>query len=116
MNNSTLDKQIEEYKKEMQKYAPKPNGCDNCWGDLGGKCTDKCKEEFKVYGEYWETVNNFVSQLKTLILKTCEEELKALKKEYEEVQDYLDKEYGEGVHCPNYMGILETKIEELITE
>ena len=27
------------------KYTP-TNGCENCWGDLGIVCTDKCQDEF----------------------------------------------------------------------
>lgn len=33
------------------KYTP-TNGCDNCWGDLGGDCTDECKCQFKLAGEF----------------------------------------------------------------
>jgi hypothetical protein len=32
--------------KLLDKYTP-TNGCDNCWGDLHGECTNKCKQEFK---------------------------------------------------------------------
>ena len=38
-----------------ERYAP-TNGCDNCWGDLGGKCSDKCRQEFKEYGEFWRNM------------------------------------------------------------
>jgi hypothetical protein len=37
--------------KLTSKYTP-TNGCDNCWGDLHQGCTNKCKEEFKVAGEF----------------------------------------------------------------
>jgi hypothetical protein len=41
------------------KYTP-TNGCENCWGDLGGTCTEKCKKEFAVARE-------FVSELYYLV-------------------------------------------------
>lgn len=41
------------------KYTP-TNGCENCWGDLGGSCTEKCKEEF-------EKSREFITELYSLI-------------------------------------------------
>ena len=32
--------------KLVDKYFPS-HGCANCWGDLGGRCTDQCNKEFK---------------------------------------------------------------------
>lgn len=34
-----------------EKYYP-TNGCDNCWGDLGGSCTLECREEFRKAHEF----------------------------------------------------------------
>jgi len=33
------------------KYTPTV-GCENCWGDLGQGCTEKCKDEFKKSNEF----------------------------------------------------------------
>ena len=30
----------------MVKYCP-TNGCDNCWADLHGKCSEQCDREFR---------------------------------------------------------------------
>ena len=30
----------------IDKYFPS-HGCDNCWGDLHGKCSDQCNKEFR---------------------------------------------------------------------
>jgi len=43
------------------KYAPKPNGCDNCWGDLHSGCSEKCKNEFKEYGAFWNDLRILIS-------------------------------------------------------
>ncbi len=34
-----------------RRYTP-TNGCDNCWGDLGGNCSQKCKDEFEKSQEF----------------------------------------------------------------
>jgi len=48
------------------KYTP-TNGCDNCWGDLGQGCTDKCKEEFHKSSEFVGELYRLVrGALKTL--------------------------------------------------
>lgn len=35
-----------------KKYFP-TNGCDNCWGDLGGKCSEQCNKEFRASSGFW---------------------------------------------------------------
>lgn len=80
---------IEEFEKEISKYAPKPNGCDNCWGDLGGRCTDQCKEEFKVYGEFWKVVNGLQQVLSEVEREAYERGQKD--KEEELTQNALNK-------------------------
>jgi predicted nucleic acid-binding Zn ribbon protein len=46
--------------KLIDKYFP-VHGCDNCWGDLGQGCTEKCKKEFKDGHEFaqdlWSIIN-----------------------------------------------------------
>lgn len=36
------------------------NGCDNCWGDLGGGCTEKCKREFENSGKFAKELYSLV--------------------------------------------------------
>ena len=36
----------------MSKKNTATNGCDNCWGDLGQGCNEKCTKEFKESGEF----------------------------------------------------------------
>ena len=41
------------------KYTP-INGCDNCWGDLGQGCTNKCKDKFKKSSDFVNELYNLV--------------------------------------------------------
>jgi len=43
----------------ISKYFP-TNGCDNCWGDLGGKCSDQCNKEFREMGKFAKDLWDFV--------------------------------------------------------
>ena len=51
------------------KYTP-THGCDNCWGDLGGNCTEECNKEFKKLGELmgdlWSLVHLVTNKKKTI--------------------------------------------------
>lgn len=47
MNLKTLQEEAREFQK---KYFP-THGCDNCLGDLHEGCSEKCKSEFRAYGE-----------------------------------------------------------------
>ena len=44
----------------IDKYFP-TNGCDNCWGDLHGVCTEQCQKEFRESLEFgkdlWSLIN-----------------------------------------------------------
>lgn len=57
-------------------------------------------------GRYTDQIMTLFSQQEAAIYEK-------LKNEYEEVQKELDKKYGERVHSPHYMGILEAKLEAL---
>ncbi len=58
------------------KYTPS-KGCDNCWGDLGGNCTDECREESR-------RAHRFINELYKLVRLSlnrgsmCKEEVKIL--------------------------------------
>jgi hypothetical protein len=43
----------------VDKYFP-THGCDNCWSDGGGKCTEQCRKEFREGGKFatdlWDLV------------------------------------------------------------
>ena len=43
----------------MDKYFP-TNGCDNCWGDLGGRCSDECHKEFSNARKFGQDLWNLV--------------------------------------------------------
>lgn len=42
------------------------NGCDNCWGDLHGQCSETCRREFRESGAFirdlWSLVRIFYPQ------------------------------------------------------
>ena len=40
-------------------YTP-TNGCENCWGDLGQGCTEKCKNEFKKASDFAGKLNQLI--------------------------------------------------------
>ena len=46
-----------------RKYAPTP-GCANCRGDLHQGCTEECKKEFQVYGEFFEDARELMRLLR----------------------------------------------------
>jgi len=37
--------------KLVDKYFP-TKGCENCWGDLGGRCSEQCQKEFREMGKF----------------------------------------------------------------
>lgn len=41
------------------KYAH-PTGCENCWGDLHGRCSDECIRTMKEYGEFMKDLWSLV--------------------------------------------------------
>lgn len=45
--------------KLSNKHTP-TNGCENCWGDLGQGCTDKCKNESKLSYEFIKKMYSLV--------------------------------------------------------
>lgn len=44
------------------KYFP-THGCDNCWSDSHGGCTEECKREFKVSFEFCKDMWSLIDQI-----------------------------------------------------
>jgi len=48
---------------ELSNIFTPTNGCDNCWGDLGQGCTEECKKEFRVSGEFIKALYSLVRNI-----------------------------------------------------
>lgn len=72
---------------------------------------------YNLIGDYEDgkkgSVEAIIAFIKKVEAQTRQQTLEDLKTKYERTQKELDEEYGEGVHVPHYMGILEAEIEEL---
>lgn len=63
MTTPYIEAKKAEAREKMQKYAPRPEGCENCWGDLGKGCTDKCRNGFDLYGAFFKELDSIVDTL-----------------------------------------------------
>lgn len=74
----------------VTKYVPN-KGCENCWGDLGGRCTDECWANWRLSRELEQVVVDLIETAKAEARKEFAEEVKKLgiAYDYEKISQLL---------------------------